>query len=77
MTITTTPSKTSGISPKAVLAFLFPAVATAAGVLADWIVTGDLDVATLRAAAAGVVLSAVAALGAYLGRPGTVTDDPR
>lgn len=69
MTLSQTKYRTLGISPKMVLAFLFPAISTIAGTFAYWIVSGDLNVTELRAAGAGLLLSAVAALGAYIGRP--------
>jgi hypothetical protein len=64
---------THGLSPKAVLAFLFPAIATVAGVLIASIATGALDAGELRMALAGLASSALAALGAWIGQPGNVT----
>lgn len=67
--------RTVGLSPKAVLAFLYPLIATAVGVLGSWIVTGEFNDTELRTALAGTGASAVALLGAYLGRPGIVRSD--
>jgi hypothetical protein len=63
---------THGVSPKAVLAFLYPTIATLAAVLGSWIVTGQWNEAETRTAIAGLVASAVAALGAAVGRTGKV-----
>jgi hypothetical protein len=64
--------QTLGISPKAVLAFLFPLVAAIGAAAANWIATGAFDAGEVRAAAAAVVSAAIAGLGAYLGHPGDV-----
>lgn len=66
------PKRTLGLSPKAVLAFLFPTVASVAGVLSTYVGTGHVDTATLRLAGVGLIASAVAALGAAIGQPGKV-----
>lgn len=63
---------TIGLSPKAVLAFLFPLIGAAVGAACDWIVSGQFDVTTIRTALAGLGASGLAALGAYLGKPGEV-----
>ena len=63
-------NKTKGLSPKAVLAFCFPAIASIGGALGTYIVTGDLDTEAIRVAAGGLVSSGLALLGAYLGAPG-------
>ena len=63
---------TRGISPKAVLAFLYPTIATIAATIGSWIVTGDFNESEIRTAAAGLLASAVAYIGAYVGRPGDV-----
>lgn len=63
--------RTVGISPKAVLAALFPAIGTAIMALLH----GSLDPAmdpTLVAGIVGVVDALLALAGAYLGNPGTV-----
>ncbi len=65
--------KTHGLSPKAVLAFVFPLIVTIATTLSSWIATGDFSDTELRTALSGFLLSSVSALGAYLGSPGTVT----
>lgn len=67
---------TEGISPKAVLAFLFPLIAAVGASAASWVISGDLNVTELRVAAGGFLLSSLSALGAWLGRPGTVTERP-
>lgn len=66
---------TKGISPKAVLAFVFPFLATCLGVLATWVESGEFNGQEIRTAAAGLIAAAVAWLGAYLGRPGDVVED--
>lgn len=63
------------ISPKAILAFLLPTLTTLAAVAGSWIVTGDLNESELRAAAAGLLASGVAALGAYAGKPAAKPGD--
>lgn len=63
---------TNGISPKAILAFAFPFLATVATVAATWIAGGEFDVEQIRIAAGGLILSAIALLGAYVGKPGDV-----
>jgi len=67
--------KTVGLSPKAVLAFLFPAIAAVVASAADWVVSGQFEVTTIRTALAGLLASGLALLGAYVGRPGTVAPD--
>lgn len=64
--------QTIGLSPKAVLAFFFPFISTCVGVLVTWIVDGTFDGTALKVAIAGVLTSALALLGAYVGRPGVV-----
>ncbi len=66
--------RTKGTSPKAVLAFCFPAIASIGGALTSYIVTGHLDEEAVRVAAGGLVTSALAALGAWLGSPGELVD---
>lgn len=63
---------TIGLSPKAVLAFLFPLIAAVGGSLVSWIATGDFNDAEIRAALGGLVTSGLALLGAYIGQPGNV-----
>jgi hypothetical protein len=64
--------KTLGISPKAILAFLFPLVAALATALASWIATGNLSTIEIKTAAGGLIASGLALLGAYVGKPGRV-----
>lgn len=64
--------RTIGLSPKAVLAFLFPLIAAAGATVASWIVSGQFDLTEIRTAAGGVVLAGVALVGAWVGRPGEV-----
>lgn len=65
-------AKTLGISPKAVLAFLFPLISATAVAVGNWISVGSFDTDSVKAVLAGLVLSGVSALGAWLGKPGTV-----
>jgi hypothetical protein len=69
--------RTIGLSPKAVLAFLFPLVSTVCATVAVWVNSGTFNAAELRTALAGTITSAAAALGAYLGHPGRVVDGER
>lgn len=64
--------KTLGLSPKTILAFLFPTLTTLGAVAVTYISTGELDSDALRLAAAGLVASVLAAAGAYIGKPGSV-----
>lgn len=64
---------THGISPKAILAFVFPAIATTLTVVIGWIATGTFNASELRIGLAGWLTSALAALGAWLAPPGNVT----
>lgn len=64
------------ISPKAALAFLYPFIATVAAVAASWIVTGQFNDGEVRTALSGLVASGIAALGAYVGKPGQVVAEP-
>jgi hypothetical protein len=70
-----TKMKDGAISPKAVLAFLYPLIATVIATIADWGISGQFDVTAIRIAAAGLGASLVALLGAYVGRPGEVVKD--
>ncbi len=63
---------TIGLSPKALLAFLFPLIAAVAGAVSSWVVTGTFDDAEIRTAVGGLVTSGLALLGAYVGQPGPV-----
>jgi hypothetical protein len=62
----------STISPKAILALVFPAVGTLVLALLDEFVTVHMD-SVLKVAVVGVVNALLAGLGAYLGSPGQVT----
>ena len=62
---------TIGISPKAFLAAVFPALTTLVIVLVNGAFTG-FDATELHAAVAGLVASALAFVGAWLGSPGVV-----
>lgn len=68
--------KTIGLSPKAVLAFVFPAVAALLTSAASWAESGEFSTTEIRAAVGGIVLSGIALLGAYVGRPGVVAPEP-
>jgi hypothetical protein len=68
-TVTSLPFNING---KAILAFLFPSIATVAGVLISWAVTGELSEGELRIAIGGVLSAIVAGYGAWLGDPGLV-----
>jgi hypothetical protein len=59
------------ISPKAILALVFPAVGTLVLALVNEFVTVHMD-STLKLAVVGVVNALLAALGAYVGAPGHV-----
>lgn len=59
------------ISPKAILALVLPAVGTLVLALVNEYVTVHMDT-TLKVAIVGVVNSLLAALGAYVGKPGEV-----
>lgn len=63
---------TVGVSPKAKLATLLPAIAALVAVLIQWAVTGEFDRAELATALTGLSTSVFAFLGAYLGSPGEV-----
>lgn len=57
---------------KAVLAFLYPFIATCATVAGTWVGGGVFDTTQIRIAAGGLIASALGALGAWVGRPGSV-----
>lgn len=65
---------TVGVSPKTRLAAILPSVSTLATVLISWLVSGELGQSELKAALIGLVASALATLGAYLGDPGVVVN---
>lgn len=64
--------KTLKVSPKAILAFVFPLVSAVAASLIVWITDGSWDWTNTRLALAGLVAGGIASLGAYLGKPGQV-----
>lgn len=66
---------TQGLSPKAILAFLFPFLSALAVSVISWIATGDFSDNEIRTALGGLVASALAAVGAYVGKPGDVADN--
>lgn len=53
---------------KAILAFLFPFIATVGTALARWVVDGTWNANDVRLAVGGLITSSLAALGAYLGK---------
>lgn len=59
------------VSPKALLALLLPSVGTLVLVLVNELVAPHVDT-TLKVAIVGVVNALLAALGAYVGKPGDV-----
>jgi hypothetical protein len=59
------------ISPKAVLALIFPTVGTLVLVLVNEFLTVHMD-STLKVAVVGLVNALLAAAGAYVGAPGSV-----
>lgn len=67
--------KTIGISPKTTLAFFYPAISSVITAVGSWIVTGNFNDSELRVALAGLGASAIAALGAYIGKPGRTVPD--
>ena len=69
-------TRTDGISPKAKLAGLLPAISAILAITVQWAVTGEYDRAELVTSLTGLASSAVAFLGAYLGAPGAVTEVP-
>jgi hypothetical protein len=64
--------RTLGISPKAVAAFVYPALVAVSAAVVSWIATGNFDATEIRTSLGGLIAGAVAALGAYLHAPGTV-----
>jgi hypothetical protein len=71
----TTSTLPFNLSWKAILAFLFPLISALGVALASWLVSGDLGLTEIRAAAGGLVLSALSLLGAYLGKPAPVVHE--
>jgi hypothetical protein len=64
--------KTIGLSPKAVLAFLFPLIAAIITSATSALATGHFDTTQIVIAVTGLGSSAIALLGAYLGQPGEI-----
>jgi energy-converting hydrogenase Eha subunit A len=60
------------VSARAILAFLFPFIGTVVAAGIDWINTNQFDVTTIRTAAAGLVASLLALVGAYVAKAPTV-----
>ena len=73
-----TTHRTNGLSPKAVLAFFYPAIGSVVSAVSSWIVTGNFNDSEIRVAVAGLGASGLALLGAYVGKPGDIDlpDDP-
>lgn len=65
--------KTNGLSPKAALAFLLPAIGTLVLAIIDQALSPDLD-PTLKVAIVGLVNALLAFAGAYAGKPGVIVD---
>lgn len=65
--------KTVGISPKAVLAFLLPAIGTLILAVLDQVLSPAMD-PSLKVAIVGLANSVLAFAGAYAGNPGAVVD---
>jgi len=62
------------LSPKAVLAFFYPLIGSVVLAGAVWISDGGpLDWAKIRVAVGGTLLSGLALLGAYIGKPTATT----
>lgn len=61
-----------GLTPKAILAFLFPLITALAGAVVLWASGGDFDVTPIKVAAGGVITSGLALLGAWIGKPSPV-----
>ena len=62
-----------GLTPKAILAFLFPLITAVVTSLVAWIVGGDVfDIEPIKIAAGGLVTSGLALLGAWIGKPSPV-----
>lgn len=67
----TTALGTEGLSPKAVLAFLLPAIGTLVLAVLDGALSPDID-ATVKVAIVGAVNALLALAGAWAGKPGQV-----
>lgn len=66
--------QTIGISPKAILAAILPALGGVLAVGIQWIATGEFNRPELATALSSVVASLLAFFGAWLGKPGAVTE---
>jgi hypothetical protein len=67
---------TQGLSPKALLAFLFPLIAAVVTACTSALATGNFDTKEIVVAVTGLGSSALALLGAYIGHPGNVVEPP-
>ena len=63
--------ETIGFSPKAMLAFILPALGTLVLALINVLLSPDVD-PSLKVAIVGFVNACLAFAGAYVGKPGTV-----
>lgn len=68
--------KTIGLSPKAVLAFFYPLIAALVTAATSALATGNVSTTEIVVAITGLGTSALALLGAYVGKPGTVKPSP-
>jgi hypothetical protein len=68
--------KTVGLSPKAILAAVYPTLGGLVAILVQWIATGTLDRAELATAVGAVLAALLAFAGAYRGKPGEVQPSP-
>lgn len=68
--------RTLGISPKAVLAFLFPLLSAVVAAGVSWLNSGEFNASEIILAVGGLAYSALALLGAYVGKPGNVVNEP-
>lgn len=64
------------ISWKAILAFLFPFISALVATGVSWLQSGEFNKAEIITSVAGLAASALAALGAYVGKPGAVVPKP-
>lgn len=71
MTVRRKAQRTEGVSPKAFLAFILPALGTLILALLNEFLSPSID-PTLKVAIVGVVNACLAFAGAYAGKPGTV-----
>lgn len=64
--------KTIGLSPKAILAFAYPLIAALVTAATSALATGNFSTTEIVVAITGLGTSALALLGAYVGKPGNV-----